>query len=286
MPDDASVNVRARDPGSLPSVQTELIYFEPSAEKPYVLAYQPGDDGQPMSNTTYAAHKALIHDARSIAPGLSLDREGFAFHEHTSAVTDFSDETQLDTIGHDEAAELVRRVTGASRVVVFDHTFRRKTPDVADRTPGIPRQPVTRVHNDYTEKSGPQRVRDLLGDEAESLLKGRYAFINVWRPTKGPVLDCPLAVCDARSTAYDDFVATDLIYQDRVGEIFNVHYSPRHQWFYFPKMRTDETILIKCFDSDRSVARFSAHVAFEDPTTPADAPLRESLEIRTAVFFS
>jgi len=191
MPDDASVNLRARDPGSLPSVEAELLYLTPSPEKPYVLAYQPGVDGQPMSNTEYEAHRVPIHDARPLKAGLSLDREGFAFAEHRSAVTDFSDETQLDTVAHDEAAELIRQVTGAARVVVFDHTFRRNTPEVPDRTPGAPRQPVTRVHNDYTETSGPQRVRDLLGDDAEALLKGRYAFINVWRPTLGPVIDSP-----------------------------------------------------------------------------------------------
>ncbi len=286
MPDDASVNLRARDPGSLPSVEAELLYLTPSPEKPYVLAYLPGEDGQPIANTEYESHRVLIHDARPLTAGLSLDREGFAFAEHRSAVTDFYDEAQLDTVAHDEAAELIRQVTGASRVVVFDHTFRRNTPEVPDRTPGAPRQPVTRVHNDYTETSGPQRVRDLLGDDAETLLKGRYAFINVWRPTLGPVIDSPLAVCDARSAAFEDFVATDLIYKDRVGEIYNVHFSPRHQWFYFPRMRTDETILIKCFDSERNVARFSPHVAFADPTTPPGAPPRESLEIRTAAFFS
>ena len=286
MADDASVNVRAPKSDDLPSVEAELLYLTPSPEKPYVLAYPPGDDGQPMANTEYESHRVRIHDARPLGAGPTLDREGFAYARHRSAVTDFYDEAQLDTVAHDEAAELIRQVTGAARVVVFDHTFRRNTPDVPDRTPGTPRQPVTRVHNDYTLKSGPQRVRDLLGDEAETLLKGRYAFINVWRPTRGPVLDTPLAVCDARSARFEDFVATDLIYQDRVGEIYNVHFNPAHQWFYYPRMTTDEAILIKCFDSDTSVSRFSPHVAFSDPTTPPDAPPRESLEIRTAAFFS
>ena len=45
--------------------------------------------------------------------------------------------------------------------MTFDYTIRRAIPG-ADRTP------VARVHNDYTEKSGPQRVRDLMGDEAEA----------------------------------------------------------------------------------------------------------------------
>ena len=148
-----------------------------------------------------------------------------------------------------------------------------------------PRQPVTRVHNDYTEGSGPQRIRDLLPAEADALIERRYAFINVWRPTKGPVLESPLAVCDARSVAPEDLVGCDIVYRDRTGEIYTVTFSPRHKWLYFPKMQVDETILIKCYDSELDVARFAPHVAFNDPTAPADAPPRESLEIRTVAFF-
>ena len=128
-------------------------------------------------------------------------------------------------------------------------------------------------------------MRDLLPDEADELLKGRCGFINVWRPTKGPVLESPLAVCDARSAAPEDLVGCDIVYRDRVGEIQTVTFNPAHRWLYFPRMQVDETILIKCFDSRRDVARFTAHVAFVDPTTPEDAPPRESLEIRTVAFF-
>jgi hypothetical protein len=148
------------------------------------------------------------------------------------------------------------------------------------------REPVKRAHNDYTVKSGPQRVRDLLNGEAEELLKHRFAVINVWRPIKGPVETSPLAVCDARSIAFADWVAQDLIYQDRVGETYAITYNPAHRWFYFPRMRTDEVLLIKCYDSkEDGRARFAAHTAFDDPTTPPGAAPRESIEIRTLAFF-
>ncbi len=168
---------------------------------------------------------------------------------------------------------------------MFDHTLRIRRGDIADRTPGMARLPVTRVHNDYTEISGPQRVRDLLPDEADELLKRRFAFINVWRPIRGPVLDTPLAVADARSVAPDDFVASDMVYKDRKGEIYVNTFSPAHRWFYFPRMRTDEAMLIKCYNSRKDVARFTAHTAFTDPTTPPDAEPRASIEIRTVAFF-
>ena len=157
----------------------------------------------------------------------------------------------------------------------------------AERDATAVREAVQRVHNDYTVKSGPQRVRDLFpADEAEWLLRHRVAMVNVWRPIRGPVRDMPLAVADAASIAFDDLVPSDLIYRDRVGETYGVSFSPRHRWFYFPEMTPDEALFIKVYDSDARRARFSAHTAFADPTAPADAAPRESIEVRTFAFFA
>jgi len=161
---------------------------------------------------------------------------------------------------------------------------RRHVPGTEDRRVGL-RQPATRVHVDHTANSGPQRVRDLIPEDAEELLRGRVQVINVWRPIRGPLLDAPLAVCDARSVDLEDLVASDLIYPNRVGETYSVTYRPSHRWFYFPEMRVDEALLLKCYDSETDGrARFAPHTAFRDPTTPADAPPRESIELRTLVF--
>jgi hypothetical protein len=166
---------------------------------------------------------------------------------------------------------------------VFDTTVRSA---LIENPGGKVREPARRLHNDYTEKSGPQRVRDLLPDEADTLLKRRFALVNVWRPIVGPLLDTPLALADARSIAPEDFVATDLKYPDRTGEIYSVTFNPRHRWYYFPRMEPGEAVLIKCYDSATDGrARFTAHGAFVDPTTPAGAPPRESIEARTIAFF-
>jgi hypothetical protein len=268
----------------MPDVQAELNYLRPMAEKPYTLAYYT-EPGELPTNAVYDAHVLPIHDAWPIAQTASLDVEGFALATRASSVTDWFDEAQLDGVCHDEAAALVADLTGAGRVQVFDHTLRIRRDGVADRTPGIARLPVLRVHNDYTEISGPQRVRDVLPDEAEDLLSRRFAFINVWRPIKGPVIDTPLAVCDARTVPPQDFIASDMVYKDRRGEIYVNTYSPAHRWFYFPRMTTGEAMLIKCYDSRPDVARFTAHTAFVDPTTPPDAEPRASIEIRTVAFF-
>ncbi len=285
MPSDVIASPGRPAAGRAASVRAELNYLRPMAEKPYTLAYQPAD-GELASNAVYDGHLMDITDARPTAGGLSLDLQGFALATRPTAVTDYYDEDQLNTVCHAEAAELVAEATGASRVVVFDHTLRVRRSDIPDRTPGMARLPVMRAHCDYTETSGPQRVRDLMGDEAETLLAMRFAFVNVWRPIKGPVIDTPLAVCDCRSVGPRDMVAADMVYRDRRGEILVVNHSPAHRWFYFPEMRTDEAMLIKCYDSRRDiVARFAPHSAFDDPTTPPDASARESIEIRTVAFF-
>ena len=269
----------------LPRVAARLQYLEPPAEKPRSLEYL-APPGVPQTTAVYREREVEIRDVRPLAETLSLEQEGFQLLTAPTRLKDFDDEEAIRTQYYDEAIELLKSQTGATRVVVFDHTIRRRIPGAVERAKGVPRQPVPRVHNDYTAKSGPQRVRDLLGDEAEELLKKRFAVINVWRPIRGPVLDAPLAITDASTIAEDDLVATDLVYPDRTGEIYYVKFNPDHKWFYAPAMRNDEVLLIKCYDSiNDGRARFVPHSAFVDPSTPAGAPPRESIELRTLVFF-
>jgi hypothetical protein len=268
----------------LPYVEGILNYLAPMAERPMNLAYDPGP-GVPRSNGIPEPHKMPIYDARPVAGQLSLDVEGLALIEQRSAVTDFYDEDELRRVYYPEAEQLVAEATGANRVLVFDHTIRRRVVGGVDRVSGTPRQPVTSVHNDYTVKSGPQRVRDLMGGEADELLRHRFEIVNVWRPIRGPLRDAPLAVCDATSVAFADFVPSDLVYRDRTGETYRIRYNPAHRWFYVPEMRVDEAVLIKCYDSaEDGTARFTAHSAFDDPTAPPDVLPRESIELRTLVF--
>ena len=237
------------------------------------------------SNAVYEPHRMHIRNARPIAADLSLDNHGFALVRQTSAVRDFYNEDELRQTYYPEAERLVAEATGAARVIVFDHTLRRRIWGAEDRTAGTPRQPVARVHNDYTEKSAPQRVRDLMGADAEALLQRRYEIVNVWRPITGPLRDAPLGVCDARSVAPSDWVPSALIYRDRQGETYAVRYNPAHRWFYVPDMMPDEALLLKCFDSAADGrARYAPHSAFEDPAAPADKLPRESIELRTLVF--
>jgi hypothetical protein len=268
----------------LRSVEATLNFTQRMAERAYSYAYDP-PYGEPRSNIALDARRVRIADARAIAGELSLDIEGFAVVRSPTAVQDFWDEAQTLALGHPEAAELVKAATGASRVVVYDHTLRKRVQGALDRSADAPRQPVGRVHVDQTVRSGPQRVRDIMGEAAERLLERRAAIINVWRPIGRPARDWPLALGDARSIAREDLIPSELRFRDRTGEIYNLAYSPAQRWLYIPDLPPEAALLIKCWDSCEAVARFAPHSGFEDPTTPPRTPARESIEFRTLAFF-
>jgi hypothetical protein len=256
-------------------VTATLNYLRPGVEKPKRYLYDRA--GLPQWTGVDDPRAMPIADARGHEADYTLDRNGFALLRKPSVERDFKDESEITGAYYDECAAIVREATGAGRVVVFDHTL---------RGPDQPREPVMRVHNDYTETSAPQRVRDLVPEEAEALLARRYVFINVWRPIRHIVVDTPLALCDASSFTDADLIMTDLVYQDRVGEIASVRHDPRHRWVFFSRMTPDEVVLIKCHDTARDGrARLSFHSAFADPTAPADAAPRQSIEIRTIALF-
>jgi hypothetical protein len=268
--------------GELNDVVAPLTFLAPMAEKPVSYNYKP-PPGVPARTGEPVDCRVPVHDARAIEEELSLDRQGFILRRHKTAVRNFYDESEIAAVYYPECEALMKRVTGARRVLAFDHIVRNAA---RSQKGNLVKSPAKRVHNDYTAKSAPQRVRDLMGAEAEELLRRRYAIINLWRPIAGPVLESPLALCDAESLAQENLVPTDLKYPDRTGEIYSVTHSEGQRWYYFPKMRTDEVVFIRCFDSARKgAARFSAHGAFDDPTSPPGAPPRESIEVRTLVFW-
>ncbi len=269
------------------SVRAPLQFIRPQQGKP-VLHSSALTGGPPRLLFELEARQVEIADMRPHAGGLSLDREGFELLDAPTAVDDLYDDAAVQTAYRGEVEELIRRRTGARRVVVFDTTRRSDAPRGAANPDGL-RGPASHVHVDYTTASGPQRVRDVLGSEAAGRLAHagtRIVQINLWRPIRGPVLRSPLAVADAASVRPDQLIATDQIFPDRVGEIYYLAHHPGQRWFYAPFMTRDEALLIKGWDSlDDGRARFTPHSAVSLPNTSEEAPPRESIEVRTLAIF-
>lgn len=265
-------------------VEAVLNYLVDTGEKPVIYLYPP-PPGIPQRTGRYTTATVSIRDGRAILPQLSLDKQGFLLQRHETKVVNFYDEHEVQTVYYPEVEQLVQAVTGTAKVVVFDHTWRCAS--AAKQAEHGAQEPVRMAHNDYTPRSGPQRVRDLLAaDEAETRLQRRFVEINVWRPIRGPVEDTPLAVCDGQTIAPQDLVATDLKYRDRTGEVYALTFNPHHRWYYFPHIQRNEALLLKGYDSlTDGRTRFTAHTAFDDPTALPHAVARESIEIRTLAFF-
>jgi len=215
-------------------VVAQLNFLVPMAEKPVAYNCEP-PPGVPVRTGKREEHRVSIRDARPLIGQLSLDKEGFVLLRHQSAVKIFYDEDEILSVYYPECEQVIKEATGASRVVAFDHIVRNAAMAAVEGS-GI-KIPAKRVHNDYTAWSSPKRVRDLMGDEADELLKHRFAIINLWRPIRGPVLESPLTLCDAQSLAEEDLIASDLRYPDRVGETYSITYNPNQRYYYFPKMQ-------------------------------------------------
>jgi len=269
---------------SVNNLEATVMYSIDTGVKPVNETFEHGNLNRHSTGGKREGKTVTIADGRAVRNELDLEVHGFEFVDHATKMVDFFDEEELRRVYYTEVEELIRKVSGAQRVQIFDHTLR--SGNEAERQERLIREPVLSAHNDYTEWSGPQRVRDLLPDEADNLLKGRFAVIQVWRAVNQPILKNPLAIADWRTLEMDDFIASERRYPDRRGETYQVKYNAAHQWYYFPKMARDEALVFKVYDSDKGGrARFTAHTSFEDPTSSPDAYARQSIEMRTLAFF-
>jgi len=230
-------------------------------------------------------HQVTIHDMRPCQDELSFDRNGFVFLDEPTPVTDFADKQQLDRYCSETEA-MVRRLTGAARTVSFGPIVRTN----AGGTHGHG-QPAYGAHVDYGDRTVRDFTYDLLPqEEADRRLRGRYMLINVWRPL-ATVESAPFALCDASTVHREDMFDSEVVgglgdFNRRSLWGFNLAWTPDHKWYWVPRMRANEVLAFKLYDSDPDAVQFTAHSAFEAPDTPADAAPRQSIEVRTISYMS
>lgn len=263
-------------------VTASLSFYQPPADgsKPYnYVEKQP--ESQPQRNFGEEWHDVTIHDLKGQEGKFTMDNNAFSVVSNVpSEEYDFTDDAQIKRVYYPEVEKLLlENVPGANRVLLFDHTIRRSSPNAN-------RAPVTRVHIDQTPASAAQRVKYHLPDESEKLLQGRYRIINVWRPLNGPVMAHPLAVADSATVRDEDLIGVEHRYPDRNGETAAVRHNPEQKWYYWSGMKNEDRLFLKCFDSDEAVGQWGRvpHTAFVDPRTPEGAIGRESIEVRALVF--
>jgi len=246
-------------------------------------------------------YKTTMHNGRILGKQIQLESHGFELEDWPTVIQDFKSNAEVEHIYYAEIRALVKKISGADRVLVFDHTLRSSgSSSLNAAKAGDAAAPVPRVHCDYTAASAPRRLmqfaktgvyshlrkRNLGEDDIKDLASRRFAFINVWRSIADePIEQKPLACCDTRSVPEKDHFLYELIFPDRVGENYSLKASQDHKWYYFPRMVKDECLVFKVYDKKEDGPRFTFHTAFEDPLTTASSPARHSIEVRTIAFF-
>ncbi len=265
-------------PGSN-QLSAELFYrnpLRPGEAKP-AFGLEEADPERP----DHRGYQAVILDGR--AKSASLEHEGFKLIRHSTMVDDFYDEEGVQSGYYGEIKEVALKESGAAFAQVLSHITRSEEQALSGRRLGAHRL----VHNDFTPGLK-QTLAPLLGQY--DIEKGRICVFNLWRRFDQDAVHAPLAVCDASSVTEAELIPTDLHnYGGGEGfqvEIYQSSYSPKHRWFYYPKMQRDEVLMFKTYDSAMSPFMPTLHSAFDDPACPNGVSQRESIEVRVMCFYA
>ncbi|HTV78757.1 MAG TPA: CmcJ/NvfI family oxidoreductase [Steroidobacteraceae bacterium] len=235
-------------------------------------SYWPGDE-----------HEVLVTDLRTVSAPPSIEHNGFRLLQHRTAVKDLHDAREVERTYYPEAVELAKRLNNATHAIAFGAVARSDRPDSSNG-----RLPAYGAHVDYGRRTIEDIGRPMLGAQADYWFSRRVVLMNLWRPIS-TVQRTPLALCDAATVQAEDLHDSEI----RGGLDdpnrpplygYNLSYSQRHRWYYTSRMQPDELYAFKLYDSDAGQPRWTGHTAIDDPETAADAPPRESIEIRTISF--
>ncbi|KAL0566123.1 hypothetical protein V5O48_015893 [Marasmius crinis-equi] len=233
-------------PGLTTDTVTAKVLYSPPEDGSKPQMYLSPPEGIPPKNYGFEEHIVQFENVRGKEGAYSLDTAGFYFGKYSSNHQSFNNDEEIQKEYYPESTELIKRLTGASKVVPFNHTVRCRTEGDTGLDPRK-RGPVPHIHVDQSSSASYNRVlQHLPEDEANELLKRRFQIINLWRPISHPAEDWPLAVCDFRSIDREkDLVPVDFILPDKVGETLAVRYNPQHKWKYLRGITPEEFILIK-----------------------------------------
>ena len=279
-------------------IETTLNYTKDEGTRPYFYLYNRTEEEiqnsphKEMMQGTNVEVDVLVRDGRS--HNLSLDENSFELVQQTTSLStkDFYDNPEnITDIYYSEIADLVKKATGAAHVYVFHHQVRNK-----DRAGSVFEQANVQpyaagVHSDSSPHHAEKTFIRFAGiRDNKEYTEGRFLYINAWRNISDtPIADNHLAVCDETSLVRpDDYILADLFMKGYQMAQFKLsdRNSKQHRWYYFSRMKKDEVLLFKQWDSDTNrPARTCFHSAFSDPSAPDDAPPRESIEVRAFAYF-
>ena len=282
-------------------IKTTLTYATDDKTRPYFYAYERTEDERKKTphresdfGGTSSAIEVVVKDARS--EEICLDKNSFELVKQITSLNTndfYNNPEKIIDVYYPEMAAKIKDVTGAAHVEVFHHQVRNEAKNngnVQNLNTSIQGYAMG-IHSD----THPQAAEELFkqyanSDKTKHLTKGRFLYINAWRNiSDDPIGNNHLAVCDESSLVKpDDYITCDLFMQG--NQVLQYRLSDRnsyqHRWYYYSRMKKDEVILFKQWDSDRNLlGRLCFHTAFLDPNAPKDTPARESIEVRAIAYF-
>lgn len=106
------------------TVKTNLQYFVPPADgsKPWHYINADLASGQRQTNYTTQPYEMEIENLRGKEDSVTLDTAGFLYAKNEAKHKSFKDDKEVENEYYPESIELIKKLTGASRVVLFDHS--------------------------------------------------------------------------------------------------------------------------------------------------------------------
>lgn len=233
-----------------------------------------------------------VHNARLLDPPASIEVQGFQLVHQETKVRDFLDLNVATTSFYAECAEVVKDLTGCYDTFVTQHQYRNGYGNLPEGHPHGMRPTPTGspggyggTHSDISPYAE-NRWDDIVGDR-------HCAMFNLWRSIdlENDIEVMPLAVLDMQSLRFEDMVAADAWggaqSQQQHLVSYRLAYNEHHRWYYFPRMKPDELLIFKQYDTreENPCLRQVYHGAIRDPETTSDSPLRQTIEVRVLALF-
>lgn len=104
-------------------VTSELNYIVPPADGSKPLGYViPDENGEYRKNYKVEPHEVQVENLRGREHTVSLDKNGFAFIHAPAQHKSFLSDEEVEREYYPEVIDHIKKFTGASLVVIFDHS--------------------------------------------------------------------------------------------------------------------------------------------------------------------
>lgn len=253
--------------------------------------HQEVDDAE-VRAALYHNQSIKVYNGRQLRPPPTVHVQGFQLVDQPTKVTNFLDMDTARNEFYPECREVVKRVTGCADTYVTQHQYRNGYRNYPE---GHPKRMKPTPNGSPGGYGGTHSdISPMAENRWDEIVDGRHcAMFNLWRSIdlENDIETMPLALLDMTSLDFDDMVAADAwggpnqVQQHLVS--YRLAHNPNQRWYYFPRMRPDEMLVFKQYDTRQAdpTMRNVYHGAVVDPDTREDSPLRQTIEVRVLALF-